>query len=177
MNARSGSRLTEKPADPGPHVEFRAVFMKLIRFLPITGFIVLLVPRPPLHAEAAQAPLAGRSLLQQIDAGFVEVFEKVGPAVVVIEAYDRIVAREPGLSLQEAMLKAADEMVGPMVGGTLTIVVVFLPFSLLARQTQILFAGISFVVTASLFASLFVALTLVPALGARMSAPPSWPRS
>jgi len=52
-----------------------------------------------------------------------------------------------------------------MVGGTLTIVVVFLPFSLLQKQTQILFAGISFVVTASLFSSLFVALTLVPVLG------------
>jgi HAE1 family hydrophobic/amphiphilic exporter-1 len=89
----------------------------------------------------------------------------VDNAVVVMEAYDRIVAAAPELSLREAMLRAADDMVGPMVGGTLTIVVVFLPFSLLQKQTQILFAGISFVVTASLFSSLFVALTLVPALG------------
>jgi HAE1 family hydrophobic/amphiphilic exporter-1 len=89
----------------------------------------------------------------------------VDNAVVVIEAYDRIVAHNPGLPLREAMLQAVDDMVGPMVGGTLTIVVVFLPFSLLQKQTQLLFAGISFVVTASLFSSLFIALTLVPALG------------
>jgi multidrug efflux pump subunit AcrB len=63
------------------------------------------------------------------------------------------------------MAQAAREMEGPMVGGTLTTVVVFLPFSVLAKQTQLLFAGISFTVTASLFASLFVALSLVPALG------------
>jgi len=85
--------------------------------------------------------------------------------VVVIEAYDRMVTAHPDWSLREAMLAATDDMVGPMVGGTLTIVVVFLPFSLLEKQTQLLFAGISFVVTASLFASLFIALTIVPALG------------
>ncbi|MCG3204301.1 MAG: Cobalt-zinc-cadmium resistance protein CzcA [Elusimicrobia bacterium] len=89
----------------------------------------------------------------------------VDNAVVVIEAYDRIKTEHPELPLKEAMARAAHEMVGPMVAGTLTIVVVFLPFSLLQKQTQILFAGISFVVTASLFSSLFVALTLVPALG------------
>jgi hydrophobic/amphiphilic exporter-1 (mainly G- bacteria), HAE1 family len=89
----------------------------------------------------------------------------VDNAVVVIEAYDRVVSTSPQLSLRQAMLQAAQEMVSPMLGGTMTIVVVFLPFSLLARQTQMLFAGISFVVTASLFSSLFVALTLVPALG------------
>lgn len=92
----------------------------------------------------------------------------VDNAVVVIEAYDRIVAKNPHLSLREAMLQAAEDMVGPMVGGTLTIIVVFLPFSLLQKQTQLLFAGLSFVVTASLFSSLFVALTLVPALGSRI---------
>jgi len=90
----------------------------------------------------------------------------VDNAVVVIENYDRISLERRGLSRKDAMLKAAEEMVAPIVGGTLTTVVVFLPFSLLAKQSQLLFSGISFTVTASLFASLFVALTLVPALGA-----------
>ncbi len=92
----------------------------------------------------------------------------VDNAVVVIENYDRIVEEKPGASLDEAMLEAADEMTPSIIGGTLTTVVVFLPFSILAKQTQMLFAGISFAVTASLFSSLFVALTLVPALGARV---------
>lgn len=89
----------------------------------------------------------------------------VDNAVVVIENYDRIVHENPGMPRQEAMLRGADEMVPSIVGGTLTTVVVFLPFSLLAKQAQMLFSGISFAVTASLFSSLFVALTLVPALG------------
>ncbi len=94
----------------------------------------------------------------------------VDNAVVVIENYDRLAGNIPTEAhgrkpLQQAMLQAAQEMVSPMVGGTLTTVVVFLPFSLLQKQAQILFAGISFAVTASLFSSLFVALTLVPALG------------
>jgi hydrophobic/amphiphilic exporter-1 (mainly G- bacteria), HAE1 family len=88
----------------------------------------------------------------------------VDNAVVVIENYDRIVHEDPKLPLRKAMVRAADEMVGSIVGGTT--VVVFLPFSLLQKQAQMLFAGISFTVTASLFSSLFVALTLIPALGA-----------
>ncbi|HMU75839.1 MAG TPA: efflux RND transporter permease subunit, partial [Elusimicrobiota bacterium] len=90
----------------------------------------------------------------------------VDNAVVVMENYDRLAFLHPNAPRKQIMDQAAQEMEGPMVGGTLTTVVVFLPFSLLAKQTQLLFAGISFTVTASLFASLFVALTLVPALGA-----------
>ena len=90
----------------------------------------------------------------------------VDNAVVVMENYDRLSLLHPNAPRKEIMAQAAREMEGPMVGGTLTTVVVFLPFSLLAKQTQLLFAGISFTVTASLFASLFVALSLVPALGA-----------
>jgi HAE1 family hydrophobic/amphiphilic exporter-1 len=90
----------------------------------------------------------------------------VDNAVVVMENYDRLALLHPAAPRKEIMAQAAREMEGPMVGGTLTTVVVFLPFSVLAKQTQLLFAGISFTVTASLFASLFVALSLVPALGA-----------
>lgn len=93
----------------------------------------------------------------------------VDNAVVVMENYDRLSLLNPERPRKEIMAQAAREMEGPMVGGTLTTVVVFLPFSLLAKQTQLLFAGISFTVTASLFASLFVALSLVPALGARIN--------
>ncbi len=89
----------------------------------------------------------------------------VDNAVVVMENFDRLALLHPQAPRKDIMDQAAREMEGPMVGGTLTTVVVFLPFSLLAKQTQLLFAGISFTVTASLFASLFVALTLVPALG------------
>ena len=92
----------------------------------------------------------------------------VDNAVVVIENYDRILADHRDLSPKEAMVRAADEMIPPMVGGTLTTVVVFLPFSLLQKQAQMLFSGITFTVTASVFSSLFIALTLVPALGCRL---------
>jgi len=93
----------------------------------------------------------------------------VDNAVVVIENYDRLMAEDPTRSQSQAMALATDEMVTPIVSGTLATVVVFLPFSLLQKQTQLLFSGIAFTVTVSLFSSLFVSLTLIPALGSRIN--------
>ena len=49
----------------------------------------LLVCLPALAADEAAKPAPAVSLLKQIDQGFVQVFEKVAPSVVVIEAVKR----------------------------------------------------------------------------------------
>ncbi len=92
----------------------------------------------------------------------------VDNSIVVLENIDRWKRKLPDRDGPQRAEIAAREMVPAMVGGTLTTVVVFLPFSLLQKQTQLLYAGIAFTVTATLLSSLFCALTLVPALGARL---------
>ncbi|MCK5218957.1 efflux RND transporter permease subunit [bacterium] len=92
----------------------------------------------------------------------------VDNSIVVLENIDRWKRKLPDMDGPQRVEIAAREMVPAMVGGTLTTVVVFLPFALLQKQTQLLYAGIAFTVTATLFSSLFCALALVPALGARL---------
>ncbi|MFH1367581.1 MAG: efflux RND transporter permease subunit [Elusimicrobiota bacterium] len=91
----------------------------------------------------------------------------VDNSIVVLENYDRIRKIMPQMATRRQIEQAAAEMVAPMIGGTLTTIVVFLPFFLLQKQTQILYGGIAFTVIASLLASLFSALSLVPALSLR----------
>ncbi len=93
----------------------------------------------------------------------------VDNSIVVLENYDRLSYRMKGVNVQDIVEKAAAEMVSPMVGGTLTTVVVFLPFFMLQKQTQMLYSGIAFTVMASLLSSLFSALSLVPGLATRFT--------
>ncbi len=92
----------------------------------------------------------------------------VDNAVVVLENVEAMLAKSQGRSKQEILELASREMIQPMIGGTLTTIVVFLPFSMLQKQTQLLYAGIAFTVTAVLLASLFAAIGLVPALLSRL---------
>jgi hydrophobic/amphiphilic exporter-1 (mainly G- bacteria), HAE1 family len=86
----------------------------------------------------------------------------VDNSIVVLENFERVRKKLVNESLETQLEIAAKEMAYPMIGGTLTTVVVFLPFFLLQKQTQMLYAGIAFTVITSLFASLFCALSLVP---------------
>lgn len=56
-----------------------------------------------------------------------------------------------------------------IIGGTLTTIVVFLPFFIFSSQIQILYSGVAITITAALLASLYVALTLVPHFSARFT--------
>lgn len=95
----------------------------------------------------------------------------VDNSIVVLENFDRLRRKDPEAVPAVVAEKAALEIAGPMLGGTLTTVVVFLPFYMLQKQTQLLYAGIAFTVTATLLSSLFCALALVPALASRLGRP------
>ena len=56
----------------------------LLAFLP--GLMMLLLFGGRMRGEEPSKPSSARSLLRQIDEGFVQIFEQVSPAVVVIEA-------------------------------------------------------------------------------------------
>jgi HAE1 family hydrophobic/amphiphilic exporter-1 len=65
-------------------------------------------------------------------------------------------------------IKACQEVILPIVAGTITTLVVFLPIVFINKQVEILYSGLALTVTFSLVASLFVAITLVPLLSSRI---------
>ncbi|PYQ20591.1 MAG: hypothetical protein DMF81_18125, partial [Acidobacteria bacterium] len=82
-------------------------------------------------------------------------------AVVVVENIHRHRARGEG---PEAVDKAVAELVAPVVGSTLTTVVVFAPLGLLSGVVGQFFRALSITLSVSVIVSLFLALTLIPLL-------------
>src|SRR5256885_1826852 len=90
----------------------------------------------------------------------------IGPviddAVVVVENVYRHLGR--GESAQEAAEKGTQELIGPIVGSTLTTVVVFLPLGFLKGAVGEFFTALSLTLAASVLLSLVFSLTVVPLL-------------
>jgi len=71
-------------------------------------------------------------------------------------------------SQKEVCINASQEVILPIVAGTVTTLVVFLPIVFMNKQVEILYSGLALTVTFSLVASLFVAVTIVPLLSSRI---------
>ncbi|MCH5250277.1 MAG: efflux RND transporter permease subunit [Lachnospiraceae bacterium] len=88
----------------------------------------------------------------------------VDNSIVVIENIYRL--RSEGYSAREAAIQGAGEVAGAIVASTLTTVCVFLPIVFTEGITRQLFVDMGLTIAYSLFASLLIALTVVPAMGA-----------
>ncbi|MFC1512725.1 efflux RND transporter permease subunit, partial [bacterium] len=86
----------------------------------------------------------------------------VDNSIVVVENYLQLKKENPLKKYHELIQEATHDMIEPIIGSTLTTVVVFLSFSFLEKRMQLLYADIAFSVTASLFSSLFCALGVIP---------------
>ncbi len=86
----------------------------------------------------------------------------VDQAIVVSEASSRL--REAGVERLAAAGRAADEVAGPLLAGTLTTVLVFGPIVFVRGLSAALFRDLSLAVVTSLAASLVLALTLMPVM-------------
>ena len=71
-----------------------------------------------------------------------------------------------------AVIEGASEMGLAIVASTVTTIIVFLPFAFVNKETMMLWSGLAYTVTYSLLSSLFVAMTLVPALSSQMAKEP-----
>jgi len=69
---------------------------------------------------------------------------------------------------KEISIRASQEVLLPIVAGTVTTLVVFVPIVFMNKQVELLYSGLALTVTFSLMASLFVALTLVPLFTSRL---------
>lgn len=91
----------------------------------------------------------------------------VDNSVVVFENILR--KSEEGLDKFNAALKGSVEMNVVIIASTLTTVIVFLPMVFVKSEMSLLYSGVAWTITFSLFVSLFVALAIVPLMASRMN--------
>jgi CzcA family heavy metal efflux pump len=86
----------------------------------------------------------------------------IDDAIVVVENIYTHMLR--GESRAEAVHRAISEISGPIIGSTITPVVVFLPLALLTGVTGVFFRSLALTMSVALLTSLFLALTFTPVL-------------
>jgi len=89
----------------------------------------------------------------------------IDDAIVVVEAIHT--KRMAGMSSMEAIQAGIAEIFRPLVGSTLTPVVVFIPLAFLEVITGVFFRALALTMVVSLLTSLVLAITLTPSLAAR----------
>ena len=90
----------------------------------------------------------------------------VDSSIVVLENIHRL--RESGLSGIQAAVDGSEEVTAAIIAGTFTTLAVFLPLIFMRGMSGVMFKQLAYIITFSLICSLFVALTLVPTLSARL---------
>jgi CzcA family heavy metal efflux pump len=86
----------------------------------------------------------------------------IDDAIVVVEAIHTKLAH--GIGRLDAVADAIDEILRPVVGSTLTPVVVFLPLAFLDGVTGVFFRALAFTMVAALLTSLALAVMVTPSL-------------
>src|SRR5262249_42348133 len=90
----------------------------------------------------------------------------IDDAIVVVEAIMRRL--EEGEAPRDAVSRAVGEMTGPVVGTTVTTVVVFLPLVFLSGIAGRFFSALASTLAAAVTLSLFFALFVLPLLAVRV---------
>ena len=90
----------------------------------------------------------------------------IDDAVVVVENIHRRLGLDEGADTVE---RATEELIGPIVGSTLTTVVVFAPLGLLSGVVGQFFKALSLTLSAAVLISLVLALTLIPLMARMLS--------
>ncbi|HEV8130780.1 MAG TPA: efflux RND transporter permease subunit [Acidobacteriota bacterium] len=88
----------------------------------------------------------------------------IDDAIVVVENIHRHI--ESGMGVLASVEQATNELVAPVVGSTLTTVVVFLPLGLLEGVVGQFFAALSITLVTAVLISLMLALLFIPVLAA-----------
>ena len=94
----------------------------------------------------------------------------VDDAIVVLENIYRYV--EEGLPPMEAAIRGVKEITSAVISITITLIAVFIPIAFQTSSTGILFREFAYATSGAVAISAFVALTLTPALCARILRPP-----
>ncbi|MBS7458590.1 efflux RND transporter permease subunit [Coralloluteibacterium stylophorae] len=112
--------------------------------------------------------LAGRTLNVISMAGVAfAIGMTVDNTIVVLESIDQ--ARRRGLSRFDAAVEGVGRVWTAVLASTLTTVLVFSPILFVQEEAGQLYSDIAIAISASILASMAVAVTVVPALGARLA--------
>src|SRR5437868_8412039 len=130
-----------------------------------TAAVFLSIPLSALAAFLALS-VSGGTVNTMVLGGLALAFSRlIDNSVVVLENIFRHL--ELGESPQVAAEKGGQEVALPVLAATLTTVVVFFPVTFLYGVSKFLFTALALAVVLSLFASYFVAMTVVPLFCAR----------
>lgn len=91
----------------------------------------------------------------------------VDDAIVVVENVERLM-REEKLSPVDATIKSMQEITGALIGVATVLSAVFLPMAFFTGATGVIYRQFSITIVASMLLSVFVALTITPALCASL---------
>ncbi len=91
----------------------------------------------------------------------------VDDAIVVVENVERLM-REEQLSPLEATIKSMKEITGALIGVATVLAAVFLPMAFFTGSTGVIYRQFSITIAASMLLSVFVALTVTPAMCASL---------
>src|SRR6185436_247896 len=94
----------------------------------------------------------------------------VDDAIVVVENVERIMAEE-GLSPLEATRKAMKQITGALIGITLVLTAVFIPMAFFSGSVGTIYRQFSLALVSSMLFSIFLAMSLTPALCATLLKP------
>jgi multidrug efflux pump len=94
----------------------------------------------------------------------------VDDAIVVVENVERIMSEE-GLSPLEATRKGMSQITGALIGITLVLTAVFIPMALFSGSVGAIYRQFSLSLVSSMLLSVFLAMSLTPALCASLLAP------
>src|SRR5208337_5036259 len=98
------------------------------------------------------------------------VGELVDDAIVVVENVERIMSEE-GLPPREATIKAMKQITGALIGITLVLTAVFIPMAFFGGSVGAIYRQFSIAMVAAMLFSIFLAMSLTPALCASLLLP------
>jgi CzcA family heavy metal efflux pump len=133
--------------------------------LSTTAIAVVVIPVTVLAALVAMKLLGMSFNLMTLGGIAAAIGLVIDDAIVVVESISTHVAA--GLSPVAAVGRSASEVTGPLVGSTLTPVVVFIPLAFIDGIQGVFFRALAVTMVVALLTSLLLAVTLTPTLAAR----------
>jgi len=97
----------------------------------------------------------------------------VDDAIVVVENVERVMHEEPGITPREATIKSMDQVQTALIAIAMVLSAVFLPMAFFGGSVGVIYRQFSITIVSSMVLSVFVALTLSPALAATLLKRPS----
>ncbi|MBA3896219.1 MAG: efflux RND transporter permease subunit [Sphingomonadaceae bacterium] len=92
----------------------------------------------------------------------------VDDAIVVVENVERVMEEDPNIGPREATIQSMDEIQTALIAIALVLSAVFLPMAFFGGSTGVIYRQFSITIVSAMLLSVFVALTLSPALAATL---------